>query len=266
MLNALYRRAEALGVTCVYDAPVTALQIEDGFFVSATVKLAGREQAVRGKALVAAAGGFEANIEWLKQYWGAAADNFLIRGTPFNRGDVLRMLDGTTVEVLNTDAEGRLVLADGLVAASREHPDVIVDVATLTGAVLVALGTRHTGVMGEDQAVADYLAVAGEAGEPAWQLPLPAHMVEELDSPIADLQNAKIGDPAGGSLFAGLFLRHFVGRTGDEADAPRIPWVHLDIAGSAEHKGSPYGFTEKGPTGAAVRSLIAFARASVKEA
>ena len=89
---------------------------------------------------------------------------------------------------------------------------VIVDVATLTGAITIALGTRHAGVMGDDAAVAEYLAAAAETGELAWQLPLPAHMVDELDSPIADLQNAKIGDPAGGSLFAGLFLRHFVGR------------------------------------------------------
>jgi tricarballylate dehydrogenase len=92
MLNALYRRAEALGVTCLYDAPVTALAIQDGYFVSATVKYQGREQQVRGKALVAAAGGFESNIDWLKQYWGEAADNFLIRGTAYNKGDVLRML------------------------------------------------------------------------------------------------------------------------------------------------------------------------------
>src|SRR3569623_755923 len=92
MLNALYRRAEALGVTCVYDVPVIRLQIEDGFFVAATVKYQGREHDVRGKALVAAAGGFEANIEWLKQYWGEADDKFLFRGTPFNRGVVLKML------------------------------------------------------------------------------------------------------------------------------------------------------------------------------
>ncbi|GAA5198059.1 leucyl aminopeptidase [Microbacterium jejuense] len=194
--------------------------------------------------------------------WLCVADN-MPSGSATRPGDVLRMLDGTTVEVLNTDAEGRLVLADGLVAASREHPDVIVDVATLTGAILVALGTRHTGVMGDEQAVAGYLAAAGEVGELAWQLPLPAHMVEELDSPIADLQNAKIGDPAGGSLFAGLFLRHFVGRTGDEADAPRIPWVHLDIAGSGTLKGAPYGFTDKGPTAASVRSLIRFVLADL---
>ena len=92
MLNALYRQAEALGVRCVYDAPVTALDIEDGFFVSATIKHQGALRQVRGKTLVAAAGGFESNIEWLKEYWGAAADSFLIRGTPYNRGDVLRML------------------------------------------------------------------------------------------------------------------------------------------------------------------------------
>jgi len=91
-LNALYRRAEALGVVCVYDAPVTALNIVDGYFISAVVNYKGRPVPVRGRTLVAAAGGFEANIEWLKQYWGAAADNFLIRGTPYNKGDVLRML------------------------------------------------------------------------------------------------------------------------------------------------------------------------------
>ena len=92
-LNALYRKAQSLGVTVVYDSPVTGLIIENGFFMSATVKHNGKAQSsIRGRALVAAAGGFEANIEWLKKYWGAAADNFLIRGTPYNRGEVLRML------------------------------------------------------------------------------------------------------------------------------------------------------------------------------
>lgn len=187
--------------------------------------------------------------------WLCIADN-MPSGRATRPGDVLRMLDGSTVEVLNTDAEGRLVLADGLVAASRENPDLIVDVATLTGAITVALGNRHTGVMGEDEAVAEYLAAAGRVSELAWQLPLPAHMVDDLDSPIADLQNAKIGDPAGGSLFAGLFLRHFVGRVSDAADAPRIPWVHLDIAGVGMNKGAPYGYTDKGVTGATVRALV----------
>ena len=187
--------------------------------------------------------------------WLCIADN-MPSGRATRPGDVLRTLDGTTVEVLNTDAEGRLVLADGLAAASREKPDLIVDVATLTGAITVALGNRHTGVMGDDAAVAAYLAAAGRAAELAWQLPLPDHMVDDLDSPIADLQNAKIGDPAGGSLFAGLFLRHFVGRVSEDADAARIPWVHLDIAGVGMNKSAPFGYTDKGVTGATVRSLV----------
>jgi leucyl aminopeptidase len=187
--------------------------------------------------------------------WLCIADN-MPSGSATRPGDVLRIADGQTVEVLNTDAEGRLVLADGLVAASRENPDLIVDVATLTGAITTALGTRHTGVMGEEGAVAAYLAAAERVCELAWPLPLPDHMEDELDSPIADLVNAKIGDPAGGSLFAGLFLRRFVGRLSDADDAPRIPWVHLDIAGVGMNKGGGYGFTDKGPTAATVRSLI----------
>ena len=197
--------------------------------------------------------------------WMCIADN-MPSGRATRPGDVLRMLDGQTVEVMNTDAEGRLVLADGLVSASRENPDVIIDVATLTGAIIVALGKRHTGVLGSDEAVAEYLAAAESADELAWHLPLPEFMEESLDSQIADMVNANMGDRSGGSLFAGLFLQRFVGRTSDAEDAPRIPWVHLDIAGSGEHTGSPYGFTEKGPTGATVRSLVAFAEASVKEA
>ena len=104
--------------------------------------------------------------------WLCVADN-MPSGRAIRPGDVLRMLDGTTVEVLNTDAEGRLVLGDGLAAASREHPDLLIDVATLTGAITIALGTRHAGVMGDDDAVAEYLAAADAAGELAWRLPLP---------------------------------------------------------------------------------------------
>ena len=197
--------------------------------------------------------------------WLCITDN-MPSGRALRPGDVIRMLDGTTVEVPNTDAEGRLVMADGLVAASREKPDVIIDVATLTGAIVMALGHRHTGVFGADDAVAEFLAAAGAADELAWHMPLPAHMEDSLDSPIADMQNANMGDRMGGASYAGLFLRRFVGRVSDEKDAPRIPWVHLDIAGSGEHNGAPYGFTDKGPTGAMVRSIIAFAEASHKEA
>lgn len=197
--------------------------------------------------------------------WLCITDN-MPSGRALRPGDVIRILDGTTVEVQNTDAEGRLVLADGLVAASREHPDVIIDVATLTGAIVAALGHRHTGVFGDDDTVAEFLVAAEQVDEPAWHMPLPEYMEESLESPIADLQNANMGDRMGGASFAGLFLRRFVGRTSDAEDAPRIPWVHLDIAGSGEHGGSPYGFTEKGPTGAMVRSIVAFAAASHKEA
>jgi tricarballylate dehydrogenase len=111
-LNALYRRAEALGVSVLYDAPVTALVIEHGFFMSATIKHEGKVKSVRGRALVAAAGGFEANIEWLKEYWGAAADNFLIRGTPYNRGHVLRMLLDAGVAAVGDPTQCHAVAID----------------------------------------------------------------------------------------------------------------------------------------------------------
>lgn len=197
--------------------------------------------------------------------WLCITDN-MPSGRALRPGDVIRILDGTTVEVPNTDAEGRLVMADGLVAASRENPDVIIDVATLTGAIVMALGHRHTGVFGDDAAVAEFLTAADAADELAWHMPLPAYMEDSLDSPIADMQNANMSDRMGGASYAGLFLRRFVGRVSEEKDAPRIPWVHLDIAGSGEHNGAPYGFTDKGPTGAMVRSIIAFAEASHKEA
>lgn len=197
--------------------------------------------------------------------WLCITDN-MPSGRALRPGDVIRILDGTTVEVPNTDAEGRLVMADGLVAASRENPDVIIDVATLTGAIVMALGHRHTGVFGDDDAVAEFLAATDAADELAWHMPLPAYMEDSLDSPIADMQNANMSDRMGGASYAGLFLRRFIGRVSDEKDAPRIPWVHLDIAGSGEHNGAPYGFTDKGPTGAMVRSIIAFAEASHKEA
>ncbi|OAN37231.1 leucyl aminopeptidase [Microbacterium sp. H83] len=197
--------------------------------------------------------------------WLCITDN-MPSGRALRPGDVIRILDGTTVEVPNTDAEGRLVMADGLVAASRENPDVIIDVATLTGAIVMALGHRHTGVFGDDDAVTEFLSAADAADELAWHMPLPDYMEDSLDSPIADLQNANMSDRMGGASYAGLFLRRFIGRVGEGDDAPRIPWVHLDIAGSGEHNGAPYGFTDKGPTGAMVRSIIAFAAASHTEA
>jgi len=190
--------------------------------------------------------------------WMCIAEN-MPSGRATRPGDVLTMANGATVEVTNTDAEGRLVLADGLVAASRETPDVIVDVATLTGAMLVALGTRYTGIMGDAEPVDAFLRSADRTGEPAWALPLPAYIESELDSRVADMQNANVGNRSAGSLYAGLFLRRFVG---DGAKgAGRIPWLHLDIAGSAMSASGAYGFTGKGPTGATTRALIDFVAA-----
>jgi leucyl aminopeptidase len=177
-------------------------------------------------------------------------------GRALRPGDVVRIADGTSVEVPNTDAEGRVVMADGLVAASRTRPDVLIDVATLTGAIIVALGNRHTGVMGDDTTVAAYLAAAERVGELAWHLPLPAHMEDELDSPIADIQNAKIGDTAGGALFAGLFLQRFVGRP----QMPRTPHPsrgYTSTSPGAERRRARSA-RPKGPTAATVRSLIDF--------
>ena len=111
-LNALYRKARSLGVSVVYDAPVTALTIDNGHFMSAAVQHEGTAKSIRGRALVAAAGGFEANIDWLKQYWGEAADNFLIRGTPYNRGEVLRMLLDAGIDAVGDPTQCHAVAID----------------------------------------------------------------------------------------------------------------------------------------------------------
>jgi leucyl aminopeptidase len=161
-------------------------------------------------------------------------------------GDVLTIRNGTTVEVLNTDAEGRLVLADGLSLATEAAPDAIIDVATLTGACMVALGERIAGVMGNHRGLADQVqAAADAAGEPVWPLPLPAGMRPKLDSDVADLKNIT-SSRYGGALAAGLFLQEFVG--GD------IPWAHLDIAGPA-WSSEIDGELNKGGTGFGVRTL-----------
>ena len=190
--------------------------------------------------------------------WLCIAEN-MPSGTAMRVDDVLTIRGGKTVEVLNTDAEGRLVLADGLVAASEERPDYIVDVATLTGAQIVALGYRTTGAMGDEAFVSQVAEAGRRSGEAIWPLPLPGEFRSLLNSDVADLANAKPGNTAGGMLLAGTFLKEFIGTTGDGEDAPRIPWAHLDIAGPSNNVGSPYGFTGKGPTGVTVRSLITLA-------
>ncbi|WP_086872098.1 leucyl aminopeptidase [Streptomyces viridochromogenes] len=181
--------------------------------------------------------------------WLALAEN-MPSGSATRPGDVLRMFSGKTVEVLNTDAEGRLVLADALWAASQEKPDAIVDVATLTGAMVLALGNRTFGVMANDDAFrAAVVEAAEEVGEASWPMPLPEHLRKGMDSPTADIAN--MGERMGGGLVAGLFLREFVGEG--------ITWAHLDIAGPAFNEGGPFGYTPKGGTGSAVRTLVRLA-------
>jgi leucyl aminopeptidase len=182
-----------------------------------------------------------------------AAEN-MPGGAAQRPSDVIRIYGGKTVEVLNTDAEGRLVLADGIVRSGEDDPVLIVDVATLTGAATVALGGRTTGVMGSSDAVAAHVAsLMRKAGEPAWAMPLPEELRKGLDSTVADMTNVS-SDREGGMLVAGLFLKEFV--------PDGVAWAHLDIAGPAFNEKAPFGYTPKGGTGAAVRALIAIAAAT----
>jgi leucyl aminopeptidase len=173
-------------------------------------------------------------------------------GAAMKPGDVLTARDGTTIEVLNTDAEGRLILADALALAVELEPDAIIDVATLTGAAVVALGGSVAALMSNNQELADdLLAAASTAGEPLWQLPLFADYESQLDSEIADLKN--IGSPGqAGSITAGLFLQRFVGE---------VPWAHLDIAGPSRAEKTE-GYIIKGGTAFSLRTLLAFLRAA----
>jgi leucyl aminopeptidase len=170
-------------------------------------------------------------------------------GTAIRPGDVLRMRSGTTVEVLNTDAEGRLILADALSLAASQDADAIVDLATLTGACVVALGERVAGVMGNRPEWVDQVrAAADRAGEPVWPLPLPREYRKLLDSEVADLKNVSSGG-YGGALTAGLFLETFT---------DSVTWAHLDIAGPARAAADD-GELIKGGTGFGVRTLLELA-------
>ncbi|GLW97118.1 putative cytosol aminopeptidase [Microtetraspora sp. NBRC 16547] len=172
-------------------------------------------------------------------------------GTAMRPSDVLHTFSGKTVEVLNTDAEGRLVLVDGIARAAQDGPDLIVDVATLTGAQIVALGWRTSGVMANDDALRDEVVeVAVAQGEAAWGMPLPEELRKGLDSPVADIANLN-PDRWGAMLAAGIFLREFV--------PDGVRWAHIDMAGPSFNKAEPYGYTPKGGTGAITRTLVALA-------
>jgi leucyl aminopeptidase len=168
-------------------------------------------------------------------------------GSATKPGDVLTTRLGKTIEVLNTDAEGRLVLADGLALAVEAGPDAIVDVATLTGAAVVALGKEIAGLLGNDDTLIGQVRAAGErAGEALWPLPLPDDYRSHIESEIADMRN--VGRPGqAGATSAAMLLREFVGE---------VPWVHLDIAGPARSD-EIQRYLSKGGTGFGVRTLVA---------
>lgn len=173
----------------------------------------------------------------------AATEN-MVDGHAQRPGDVCKAMNGTTIEVLNTDAEGRLTLADALCYANKKKPDLMIDMATLTGACLVSLGMLYSGVMGNDDSLINKILETGKTtGENFWHLPLPEEYKDDLKSPIADLKN--IAGPYGGTLTAGLFLQNFVGKT---------KWAHIDIAGPS-WTDKPLPYAPRGGTGVMVRTL-----------
>ena len=177
----------------------------------------------------------------------SAAEN-MPSSDSYRPGDIVRTLSGKTIEVINTDAEGRIILADALFYAQRYKPAAIVELSTLTGAIIIALGSHAIGMMGTDQALADKLSRAGEAsGERVWQLPLWDEYREMVKSEIADLKN--LAGPAAGSITAGAFLAAFVGDT---------PFVHLDVAGTAWVDKPGKSYESHGGTGVGVRLLAQF--------
>ncbi|MCW2569987.1 MAG: putative cytosol aminopeptidase [Frankiales bacterium] len=188
--------------------------------------------------------GLKVNVE----AWIPMAEN-MPSGAAIRPSDVLSMRSGLRVEVTNTDAEGRLILADAIARAGEDRPEVILDIATLTGAQIVALGARTTAVMANDDDLrSSVVEAAGRAGEPSWAMPLPPELRKGLDSEIADLVNS--GPREGGMLTAGIFLKEFV--------PDGVRWAHLDIAGPAYNSAAAYGYTPHGGTGAGVRTFVQF--------
>ena len=183
--------------------------------------------------------------------WAPLAEN-MPSDTATRPSDVITMYGGKTVEVINPDAEGRLVLGDALVKAQEgDDLDAIIDVATLTGAQVVALGTRTSAVMTNNQDFSSlFMSLTKVTGESFWPMPLPVELRASLDSPVADMAN--VGERMGNMLVAGLFLKEFI--------SDDLPWLHLDIAGPAYNEGQPHGYTPVGGTGVALRTLVELAQ------
>jgi leucyl aminopeptidase len=183
--------------------------------------------------------------------YAALAEN-MVSGDATRPGDVVTMYGGKTVEITNTDAEGRMVLADAITTANADHPDAVIDVATLTAHIVLALGKRVAGLFTNDDRLRDAISTAATAaGESLWPMPIPDEVGEQIRaSRIADLAQHS-GERAGGAVFAAGFLREFAGEA--------IPWAHVDMAGPSFNDGSPYGYTPRGGTGMLVRTLIQLA-------
>jgi leucyl aminopeptidase len=177
-------------------------------------------------------------------------------GTAYRPADVVTFRNGKKAEITNTDAEGRVVLADAIARAAEDGPDVLLETSTLTGAQLVALGTRTAGVMGSDDLREAVVAAGRRTGEGMWPMPLPAELRKGIDSPIADFVNSN-ADRMGGMLVGGHFLAEFV--------PDGLPWAHIDIAGPSYNTGQPWGYTPKGGTGVPVRTLLATIEALIAE-
>jgi leucyl aminopeptidase len=169
-------------------------------------------------------------------------------GGAYRPGDVVTFRNGKKAEITNTDAEGRIVLSDAIARAAEDSPDYLLETSTLTGAQLVALGSRTSGVMGSDDLREAVVAAGRRSGEGMWPMPLPAELRRGIDSPVADFVNANF-DRMGGMLVGGLFLAEFV--------PAGLPWAHIDVAGPAYNTGQPWGYTTKGGTGVPVRTLLA---------
>jgi leucyl aminopeptidase len=179
-------------------------------------------------------------------------------GSSYRPSDVVTLRGGRTIEIANTDAEGRVILADGIVRAGEDDPQALIEVSTLTGGQVVALGTRVIGAMGEP-GLRDLVVAAGNGvGEALWAMPLPDELRAGLDSPVADLSTLPSESAFASMLVAGVFLGEFVPED--------VPWVHLDIAGPSFNSGEAFGYTPKGGTGAGVRTLVASVRTIAERA
>ncbi|CAM3394273.1 leucyl aminopeptidase [Stackebrandtia soli] len=180
--------------------------------------------------------------------WLPMAEN-MPSGDAYRPGDVVTTYSGKTVEIINTDQEGRMVLCDALARAAEDEPDVIYDAATLTGGQVVALGKRISGVMGTDEECARVKAAGERTGEAMWPMPMPEEIRKTFESPIADvLQGSANMERSGHMLQGGIFLSHFVPED--------MPWAHIDIAGPADNGGEAYGYVAKGATAVPLRTLV----------